>query len=81
MYECLTIPNVKWYIDRDYLKHMTEDISLFYSFTQKNKWYVSDGDNNKGNIIGISIVGKFLNPTIREVLLIIDLRHNLLSIS
>lgn len=32
-------------------------------------------------IIGISIVGKFPNPTIRKVLLIDGLKHNLLIIS
>lgn len=39
--------------------------------------FVSYGDNNKGNIIGISIVGKFPNPTIEEVLLIDGLNHDM----
>lgn len=41
-----------------------------------------NGDNNKGKIIDIGNIGKFCNPTIREVLLVYyGLKYNLLSIS
>lgn len=81
MYEWFTISNTKCYLDGGYSKHMTEDKSMLYSFTHIKEGFVSYGDNNKGNIIGIGSVGKFLNPTIWEVLLIYGLKHNWLSIS
>lgn len=42
---------------------------------------VFSSNNNKGRIISIGIVGKFLTPTIMEVLLVGGLKCNFLSIN
>lgn len=60
---------------------MIGDKSLFSSFNHRKGWYVSYGDNNKGEIIGTCTYGKFPNPTIGEVLLVYFLKHNHQSVS
>src|SRR3954463_1509413 len=60
---------------------MTGDISLFVEFHAKKKGYVTYGDNNRGAILGKGSVGNPSTTTITDVLLVEDLKHNLLSIS
>lgn len=79
IYECFIISNVKWYLDNECSNRITGDQSLFFSFTPKKREFVSYGGNNKGKIIDTSIIGKFSNPKIREVLVHV-LKHNLLNI-
>lgn len=62
-------------------KHMNEDKSLFSSFTPKNWGFVYYGDNNKGRITCSSIIGKYYNSMIGDVLSSEGLKHALLSIS
>lgn len=67
-----------WYLDRVWSKHMTWYKSLVSTFTLS---YVSYGDNDKGKIIGTGTVGNFYNPAIGEVILVVGLKYNILSIS
>lgn len=60
--------------------HMTEDKNIFSSFTPKRGGSVSYNDSTKGRIMGSGNVGKNHNPTIEDVLLVEDLKHNLFSI-
>lgn len=67
---CSPILNFKWCFDSVSSKHMNGDINIFSSFTHKKLSFVSYGDNNKGRTVGFDIVGKYLNPTIEDVLLV-----------
>jgi len=60
---------------------MTGDASLFTSFVEKHGGFVTNGDNNKGIIIGSGNIGVKGNLLIKNVLLVEELKHNLLSIS
>jgi len=60
---------------------MTGDKSKFASITPKDGGSVTFGDNSKGKIIGIGNVGKSSSLIIENVLLVSNLKHNLLSIS
>lgn len=60
---------------------MTGDESLLSPFSHKNGGFVSYGDNNKGMILDIGIVGKSLNRMNGEVFLVERLEHNLLCMS
>ena len=62
-------------------RHMTRDKSKFSSFSPKDGGSVTFRDNSKGKIIGISNVGKNSSLTIENVLLVDELKHNLLRIS
>lgn len=61
---------------------MTCDETLFPSFIPTNEEeFVASGDNSKWTNLGFGAIGKSPNPTIREVLLVKGLRHNLLNLS
>ncbi|KAJ6808141.1 uncharacterized protein M6B38_168660 [Iris pallida] len=61
---------------------MTGDASLFVILSKRNKeGYVSFGNNLRGYIIGIGDIGKAPYPVIKDVYLVTELKHNLLSIS
>ena len=60
---------------------MTNDFSKFSTFTKKDGGFVTFGDNAKGKIIGIGDVSNSSPPIIENVLLVDNLKHNLLSIS
>ena len=70
-----------WYLDSGYSHHMTGDKAMFSSISPKDGGYVTFGDNVKGKIVGEGKIGKFLNPTIDDVLPVNGLKYNLLSIS
>ena len=59
---------------------MTGDKTKFISLNLKEGGYVKYGDNNKGKILGIRDIGSS-STTIRDVLYVQGLQHNLLSIS
>ena len=59
---------------------MTGDKAIFSSISPKDGRYVTFGDNAKGKIVREGKVGKSLNRTINDVLLVNSLKHNLLSI-
>jgi len=60
---------------------MTGDTSMFIDFTRKEKRFFSYGDNNQGKILGKGVVGNPSTTTIKDVMLVDGLKHNLLSIS
>ena len=61
---------------------MTWNYSWFLSFTKiENSRNVSFGDNSKGKIIGIGNVSNVSSTFIKNVCLVENLKHNLLSIS
>ena len=71
----------KWFLDSGFSKHMTGDCTLLSSFKRKEGGQVTFGDNSKGNILGYGIVGNISSPSIENVQLVDNLKHNLLSIS
>ena len=60
---------------------MSGDTLKFTSVTPRNEGYVTFGDNNKGKINGCGTIGMHPNPSIKNILLVKSLKHNLLSIS
>ena len=70
-----------WYLDSGCLRHMTDDESLFQELDRKKSGNVSFGDNSKGIIRGIGTIGNNSQTQIKNVLLVENLKFNLLSIS
>ena len=60
---------------------MTGDKNKFTSLTLKDGGNVKFGDNSKGKIIGIGNISKTHSLVIEDVLSVVGLKHNLLSIS
>ncbi|BAT84316.1 hypothetical protein VIGAN_04164800 [Vigna angularis var. angularis] len=60
---------------------MTGDKKRFISFEKKKQGFVTYGDNNKGRIMGTGNIGGGNTLTIKDVLYVEGLKHNLLSIS
>ena len=60
---------------------MTGDETQFSSLKPKDQGSVTFGDNGKGKIIGIGSIGKNSSTSIENILLVKELKHNLLSIS
>ena len=60
---------------------MTSHIQLLSFVQMKNGGTVIFGDNNKGKVIGINMVGNISKSLIENILLVRGLKHNLLSIS
>ncbi|GAV71320.1 hypothetical protein CFOL_v3_14814, partial [Cephalotus follicularis] len=70
----------QWYLDSGCSKHMTDDKSLFVKFESNEGGDVTFGDNAKGKIKGFGTIGNH-KTSIRNVLFVDGLKHNLLSIS
>ena len=60
---------------------MTEDESLFQELNKNKNENVSFGDNSKGVIRGIGPIGNNSHTQIKNVLLVENLKYNLLNIS
>ncbi|CAN1303560.1 hypothetical protein LINPERPRIM_LOCUS25908 [Linum perenne] len=60
---------------------MTGDDRLFSTLELKRGGKVTFGDNIKGRILGQGSVRSSPNPVFNNVLLVQNLKHNLLSIS
>ena len=60
---------------------MTGDKSLFQELDRNKSGNVSFGDNSKGVIRGIGTIGNNSHTQIKNVLLVENLKYNLLSIS
>jgi len=60
---------------------MTGDASKFLIIKPSKSGSVIFGDNNRGKILGIGSVGKDPSNSIDDILLVKNLKHNLLSIS
>lgn len=54
---------------------------MFIDFKIKEHEFVSYGDNNKGQILGKGVVVNPSTTTIKDIILVEGLKHNLLSIS
>jgi len=54
---------------------------MFIDFTRKERGYVSYGDNNQGKILGKGVGENPSTTTIKDVMLVDGLKHNLLSMS
>ena len=73
--------NSKWILDSGYSRHLAGDHNLLSTFKSKDEGIVTFGDNVKGTIVEIGSVGNPNNPSIKTVLLVDGLKHNLISIS
>ena len=72
----------QWYIDSGCSKHMTGDRNMFITLKKEKKGSVTFGNDNSAKIIGKGIVRLGRKDTMAEnVLLIEDMKHNLLSVS
>ena len=60
---------------------MTGDESLFQELDRNKSENISFGDNSKGVIRGIGIIGNNSKTQIKHVFFVEGLKHNLLSIS
>ncbi|CAN1318227.1 Retrovirus-related Pol polyprotein from transposon TNT 1-94 [Linum perenne] len=60
---------------------MTGDARHFRNLELKRGGKVTSGDNSQGRILGQGSVGKSCGPSFSNVLLVSNLKHNLLSIS
>ena len=70
-----------WYLNSGCSRHMTGDKNLFQELDRKRSGNVTFGDNSKGVIQGIGIIGNNSKTLIKHVLFVEGLKHNLLSIS
>lgn len=70
-----------WYLDSGCSRHMTGDKSWFSSFTATNSGTVTFGDGKKAKILGRGTVSAPGMPNLENVMLVEDLKANLISIS
>ena len=72
---------IYWYIDIGFSKHMTGDKTKFLKLKKDKRGSVSFGDNKASKIIG---KGKVIlgsqNATTKNVLLVEDMKHDLISV-
>lgn len=62
-------------------KHITEDITLLSNFKKNDGCQVTFGNNAKGKIIEIENTGNYSSPSIENILLVDNFKHNFLNIS
>ena len=81
--ECLAAQGLKrrWYLDSGCSRHMTGDKEQFFTLERKEGGLVTFGDNGKGKILGHGKIKITPSTFIENVLLVDNLKHNLLSIS
>src|ERR1044072_6323779 len=79
----LTAPlrHQSWYLDSGCSRHMTGERHMFQELELKPGGVVGFGGNQKGKIIGSGTIGNGKSPSIKNVLLVEGLMHNILSIS
>src|ERR1044072_3938637 len=70
-----------WYLDSGCSRHMTGERHMFQEQELKPGGVVGFGGKQKGKIIGSGTIGNGKCPSIKNVLLVEGLMHNLLSIS
>ena len=81
MQVCLEAIGEQWYLDSGCSRHMTGQESHFKSLKIKDGGEVAFGGDGKEKIIGIGDIGNTSSNSIKNVLLVRGLKHNLLSIS
>src|ERR1044072_3237820 len=79
----LTAPlrHQSWYLDSGCSRHMMGERHMFQGLELKPGGVVGFGGNQKGKIIGSGTICNGKCPSIKNVLLVEGLMHNLLSIS
>jgi hypothetical protein len=71
-----------WYVDSGFSKHMTGDMDKFLTLKKERDGSVSFGNDNSAKIIGKGTVNLGSKDAKAEnVLLVEDMKHNLLSVS
>jgi hypothetical protein len=71
-----------WYVDSGYSKHMASDRDKFLTLRKERDGSVSFGNDDSTKIIGKGIVRIGNNNTkAKNVLLVEDMKHNILSVS
>jgi len=72
---------MKWYLDSDCSRYMTEGPNLFATLSSYKGGMVTFEDDGKGKIIGTGTIGKKHFPTLENVLLVDGLKTNLISVN
>ena len=70
-----------WYLDSGCSRHMTDDESLFQELDRNKSGNISFSDNSKCVFREIGTIGNNFHTQIKNVLLVENLKYNLLSIS
>jgi hypothetical protein len=71
-----------WYIDSGCSNHMTRDKNIFVTLKKEEEGYVTFGNDNSSKIIGKGIINLGNKDVVAEnVLLVENMKHNLLSVS
>ena len=80
---CLTVEGKKrtWYLDSDYSRHMIGDKKASITLRMKEGGMVTFEDDGKGHIIGIGKIQITPQTYLENVLYVLGLKHNLISIS
>ena len=80
---CLAAEGKKriWYLDSGCLRHMMGDKEAFVTLRMKEGGMVTFEDDDKDHIIGISKIQITPQTCLENVLYVLGLKHNLMSIS
>ena len=78
---CMTEKQYLWHIDSGCSKHMTSDPNKFIKLRKDNKGRVTFGDNMSSKIIGKGTTTINDKIKVENVLLVEDLKPNILSVS
>ena len=80
---CLIVEGKKriWYLDSGCSRHMTGDKEAFITLRTKEGGMVTFGDDGKDHIIGIGKIQIIPQTYLENVLYVLGLKHNLISIS
>ena len=71
----------KWYVDSSCSKHMTSEKYDFFNI-EKDKGSISFGNNNSAKVLGKGTVKLGSENSLAENVLLVDnMKHNLLSVS
>ena len=70
-----------WYVDSGCSRHMTGNRKLLSNIKECERGDVTFGDNQKGRVIGIGNVSSKYDNFIENVMLVDNLKYNLISVS
>ena len=70
-----------WYVDSGCSRHMTGNRKLLSNIKECERGDVTFGDNQKGRVIGIGNVSSKYDNFIKNVMLVDNLKYNLISVS
>ncbi|CAN0906446.1 Retrovirus-related Pol polyprotein from transposon TNT 1-94 [Linum grandiflorum] len=75
------LEDAEWVLNSGCSHHMTGNKNLFYTFQSRERGKVSFGDNRSSKILGYGEIGEKDNIILKRVMLVENLKHNLISIS